>query len=90
MSNESCCAVPMVHMNGTSRGELIEQYQNASVALYEALQMLNRASPNARDYYPMSPEAFDIARRQARARYERVNGALTEINYILEYLARDA
>lgn len=43
---------PLVHLNGTSKQELIEQRANAIDALTEAGRQLAFAGPNGRDYYP--------------------------------------
>lgn len=42
---------PIVHLNGTSREELIHQRVELHHALREAEAKLGAASPNARDYY---------------------------------------
>lgn len=43
--------IPQVHLNGTSRDELIAQISAANFALNQALEAMARMSPNGRDYY---------------------------------------
>lgn len=44
--------IPTVHMNGTSPEDLLEQLVRAHQAVAGALEALDAASPNGRDYYP--------------------------------------
>lgn len=55
---------PTVHLNGTSKDELVRQLLCAATALGEAQQALREAAPNARDYYPQGPDAFAQAQRE--------------------------
>ena len=43
---------PTIHLNGTSKDVLAKQYNDAVVLLRGALQAMEDAAPNARDYYP--------------------------------------
>ena len=43
--------IPMVHLNGTSKKELLEQLENAYRAVVDAGRVLARATPHDRDYY---------------------------------------
>ena len=67
----SSLTVPTVHLNGTSREELLRQVQDAGQAVFQARDALAKASPNARDYYPQGEFAYSAARaahdRRARA-----------------------
>lgn len=69
---ERTLAVPIVHLNGTSRNGLLEQTQ----AAYDAARVLGDAlremTPNGRDYYPAGPEAFELARTQHAERLAMV------------------
>lgn len=53
---------PTVHLNGTSKEELVQ----GRIAVIEAAQALRdalqRAAPNARDYYPQGDDAYKLAR----------------------------
>ncbi len=71
--------VPTVHMNGTSRGELLEQLTNAHSGCREAAQGLRGAWPNARDYYVQGPEAYKRVVQEWESRIERINSVSKEL-----------
>jgi hypothetical protein len=50
--------IPTVHLNGTSKAELIQQVSDAAAALDEALSWLRGAYPHGRDYYPQGEHAL--------------------------------
>jgi hypothetical protein len=52
---------PTIHLNGTSRDELVKQYTAALNALWFAIEAHNRAAPHARDYYPQGDSAYTAA-----------------------------
>ena len=56
--------IPRIHLNGTSKGELLDQLKAADRALGAAEEALGRAAPNARDYYVIEPNPFEQARRR--------------------------
>ena len=49
--------VPTVHLNGTSKCELMRQVMGARIALHTAIDALQQACPNGRDYYVQGPDA---------------------------------
>src|SRR6185369_3925741 len=53
---EHLVAVPCVHLNGTSAGELLEQLDNAVDAARALAVALRQAFPNGRDHYPTGTE----------------------------------
>lgn len=70
---------PTVHLNGTSKGELERQLENAVAKVREAIEALIDAAPNARDYYPQGSDAFATAQSEHRTRcasLARVRGEL--------------
>ena len=75
--------VPSVHLNGTSREELLRQVQNAGQAVFQARDALAKASPNARDYYPQGEHAYPAA----RAEHDRRAMVLLEVEEELLQLA---
>jgi hypothetical protein len=75
--------VPLIHLNGTSSGELQNQVDEAYRAIAKAQRTLANMGPNARDYYPLGPDAFAVARQQHEARMKK----LIEINAELEEIA---
>jgi len=75
--------VPSVHLNGTSREELLRQVQAAWQAVWQARDALAKASPNARDYYLQGELAYPAA----RAEHDRRARALLEVQEELSQLA---
>jgi hypothetical protein len=59
---------PRLHLNGTSREELIEVNLNAREAIGVAIVLLRRAAPNGRDYpLPEDRARYAAARAEHRA-----------------------
>jgi hypothetical protein len=78
---------PLVHMNGTSADELIEQQCDIARALRDALEVMAANGPNARDYYPLEAGAWERAREQHTARLSAINAVLADVERMAEYLA---
>lgn len=81
---------PTVHMNGTSKSELMEQLAKAGFSLQAALDALAAAAPNGRDYYTQdggSGNALTDATREHRRRLEDIHGVLVQIQEIHEHVA---
>jgi hypothetical protein len=72
--------LPTIHLNGTSKAELIEQLCEASQAIDLAYSALKQAAPNGRDYYPQGPEAYTAARAQHEDRLRRLDAVKAEID----------
>ena len=65
---ETTVIIPRVHLNGTSREELVDQIRRALDALSKADDALAYMSPNGRDYYPLGDSAINTAIEQHRRR----------------------
>ena len=76
--------VPTVHLNGTSKDELIRQFSEAICAVHEAGRKLAAACPNGRDLYVQGPGAILDAMRQHEDRLKRIKSVATELETILE------
>jgi len=50
--------IPVIHLNGTSKQELLRLYDDAFTKLESAYQSVKQAAPNGRDYYIISPSAI--------------------------------
>ena len=78
--------LPVVHINGTSREELIRLRCDAADKVRQALEALADMAPNGRDYY-----LVDGSLRQAQDQHDRrasaLRGVLDEIEK--EYLLLD-
>jgi len=59
---------PTIHINGTSRQDLVEQYVNARSALHEAIRAMQATAPNGRDYYPQGLQAIHEASSEHQER----------------------
>ena len=79
-------AIPMVHLNGTSRQELEEQLAAASVALNNALSALIRATPHGRDYYPQGADILKLAFDQHKERMLKIQSVISELETIYSQL----
>jgi hypothetical protein len=77
--------LPIVHLNGTSRGELVEQRIEVGHKVREALKALAEAFPNARDYY-LVDGLLAKAREQHERRRLALQGVLNEMEAEVEQL----
>jgi hypothetical protein len=77
-------AVPTIHLNGTSKEALIEQLLEAGSAIRVAVEKLNAAWPNGRDYYVQSPRAYAEADSQWNERRKKLLGVMEELAAITE------
>ncbi len=79
---------PTVHLNGTGKADLLNQYLRIRGALWEAQRTISEGSPHGRDYYVQDgPEEDGEAVRQAaienRARLLKLHEIEEEITAIL-------
>lgn len=79
--------LPLVHLNGTSRGELLESYIDSSNAVRHALEIVRRNAPNARDYYPLGTGKAEAAMREHEERCAKLSAVLEELTAIGEHVA---
>lgn len=76
---------PIFHLNGTGRGDLLEQREAVYDALGAALYWLEKMAPNARDYYP-EPGLFDRAVLQYRRRRRMLKDLQADIEAEIDRL----
>lgn len=76
--------VPTIHLNGTSKQELLDQLIDAGQALRSAYVALCEAAPNARDYYPQGNGAYGAARDQHVERVRKIQAVIDELNALAE------
>ncbi len=79
--------LPIIHLGGTSRGNLSEQYIDAINALEAGLKALGEVSPNGRDY-PRGPESHTAAVTEHCARMDKIRGVIAELRIIESHVAR--
>lgn len=78
--------LPTVHLNGTSRAELVAQVETALLGLEVALDALQVAHPNGRDYYPQGEEAYGKAAHEHALRIERLHELKSEYEALAQHL----
>ena len=71
MQTISSLTVPTVHLNGTGRKTLQEDYFRAYRALDDALEAFYKIEFNARDYYVQEDGAFYKARAERDCELKR-------------------
>jgi len=77
---------PTIHMNGTSAKSLIDQNRAAWNALRAAVEALDAAAPNGRDYYPQGDYAIGEAMHEHTERVKPLLKAMRELDAIAEYI----
>lgn len=77
---------PTVHLNGTSKQELIEQQRGVITALRGVLKALSAADPNGRDYYPQGNSAIQQAINEQNARAAVIQNLIHDHEAIVAYL----
>jgi len=75
---------PTVHLNGTSREALVEEYLEAIEAVNAATAAVGRITVNARDYYVQPLGNWDIARDQHEARLQALAKVHDDLCAILQ------
>lgn len=75
---------PVVHLNGTSAEDLLGELSHAAEAIYAAIGQVCDTAPNARDYYPLGPDAYMRARAEHEARLDRLRAVRDELLEIQE------
>ena len=78
---------PRIHLRGTSKAVLSDDYITACDKLRQALEALKTAAPNARDYYPIGPDAFTDASREQGERYQKIRDVLADMEALAEHVA---
>ena len=68
--------LPTIHLNGTSPETMLFEATNAYEALTRALDAIQGAHPNARDYYPQGVDAAAAAIREYEAHRQAVHAAM--------------
>lgn len=80
--------IPTVHLNGTSKEELLQQLRVAAKAGDDFLDALNQAMPHDRDYYVQKdPHNGRVAREQMLVRAKLVRDMLDQLTVIARGIA---
>lgn len=76
--------IPTIHLNGSSRADLMEQLYDQMKAIRTAIEVMLRTGPNGRDYYPQGPDAIKQAIKEHYDRTEKLHQVLRELETIAE------
>ena len=68
---------PTLHLNGTSKTDLRDEYADAYAAIDKAIGALAAATLNVRDYYPQAEGAYYQARDERDAALDQLRRART-------------
>jgi hypothetical protein len=77
---------PSIHLNGSSPDHLIEELLDASSAVSNAIEAVCKASPNARDYYPLGADAWTRAETEHRDRIAALVRVRDELGELFEHV----
>ena len=80
-------AKPTLHTNGTHPDDLLEAYVAAYRAVGQAIEAVQAASPNGRDYCPQPGDAIGAAIAEQRARLEKLNSVAEEMLALAEHVS---
>ena len=78
---------PTIHLNGTSKQQLLDDYCDVSHALNAAMKKMIENGPNGRDYYPQGDQAYRKAVKEHYDRIEQIHRVRLEIETIAEHIA---
>ncbi len=78
--------LPTVHLNGTSKNELARQLLEAHEAVQKAMEALQEAAPNGRDYYVQGASAIFDAQTEHFDRLGRLNSVAKELEEIAQHV----
>lgn len=76
--------VPTVHLNGTSKQELLLQLREAYRAVNKAKEALRATVPHLRDYYVQdsTDQVYERAREQHNSRHDMLNTVMEQLEAI--------
>jgi hypothetical protein len=72
--------LPTIHLNGTGAKSLADEYHNVWQAIERAIEALEAATCNERDFYPQGDEAWQQAKAERAAAFQK----LTEVQQYAE------
>ena len=76
---------PLVHLGGTGRIGLREQYEAQRLAVFTALETLCQNRPHGRDYYPLEAGAYEKARKDHEDRINALRSVLRDFEELVEH-----
>lgn len=79
---------PTVHMNGTSREDLLDGYLKAYWAIRNAREVVILSGPHGRDYYPQGDHAINRATQEHVSRVRRLEDIQLELSELANAVSR--
>lgn len=64
--------LPSIHLNGTSPETLLNEYEDVCTALSKAVEALEKATCNPRDFYVQGDGAWQKARDERTAMFQKL------------------
>jgi hypothetical protein len=77
---------PTLHLNGTSRGQLLREYRELQAAYYRVMEAEANLTVHGRDYYPQGEHAYAQAREAYVFRTSAARRAYEDVSAIVECL----
>lgn len=78
---------PTIHLNGTARSDLLAQHIDAMFAVRGAIQALQLACPNGRDYYPQGADYTNVAMDAHAKRLDALQVILADLEAIALHIS---
>ena len=74
--------IPTVHLNGTGKDTLVNEYVNAMSAMDKAIETFRKITVHGRDYYPQGNNAINEALHQRSKQLEELMTVRNELETI--------
>jgi hypothetical protein len=79
---------PTIHLNGTGKQMLLDGYVKALHALHEAQKAISQIEFNARDYYVQGNEAWNAARDEMAAQFDKLHEVDTYLTEVAIHISK--
>lgn len=76
--------IPTIHLNGTSKANLLDEIEAAYVAIEAAISALRQVTVHGRDYYVQGPNAYPQARDEMDKRLASLYTVQQELQSMYE------
>jgi hypothetical protein len=77
--------LPTIHMNGTSKADLLDRYMTALMAVEAAIDAVAQTAPHGRDYYPQGDDALRQAQAAHQSRLIRLHAIVLELDTLADH-----
>jgi hypothetical protein len=80
---------PTIHLNGTSKKDLLDGYRKAIDAIQDAVVALGSVEFNARDYYVQGNHAWSQASDERVEQFQKLYAVKDHLTEIALHISRD-